>query len=651
MTELKLSADQLISVWENAPFPDLLASSPLAQTPLCRASLPPECPPSQDGYAVQALLHWTLLRFHPKGRHYLERCYLQNDGENIKEIAEKEWHALSQAGAETEDFEKFYGKIKQRFQRIRGKAKTIWLHELTELCGMKERRRITSELRWQGMSKREQALLCFLSLFFQPESPLQLHQLVPLMAHASSLAINQALLETLQRKGWVTEIEKKWQLNPFDHPFVEKKAQQDIGVWRKRHNSLAQRYAEQKLYLPAVQHGLCNEEWERCAQWICDHKQAICTGQEGLAIWWELLSHLPLLQIREKERAFQLRLIMGNVAKKYRTMVEAEERYLHATESGSADFLAELYYELGHLCQQKRHKDALDYYQQAIDQPTHTTTTWQYTAKIGIAWIYSRQHRWSEAEQLLTKVEKEIDSPELLSDLHNCWNEYYTKRGDNPAQRLFHAQKAQEYAYQSADPERQIITANNLALICAQQNQIERGKGWAQKSLELAQEKNHIQFIYRAYKTLGSVSYYAKEMESYYSHNLNAYQFCKKSGFIYDLAYICHDLAEAALLLGRLAEARGYYSEALALATQDPELHQRIEGLSQQSYPELSAALNERQITVFPYIRQHQTITAQEYMRYGDCSRSTAQNELSDLVKNGLLKKVGEGPATYYRLP
>ncbi len=60
--------------------------------------------------------------------------------------------------------------------------------------------------------------------------------------------------------------------------------------------------------------------------------------------------------------------------------------------------------------------------------------------------------------------------------------------------------------------------------------------------------------------------------------------------------------------------------------------------------------MNMRQERAFPVILQRKWITRSEYQKIvgGDLSPRTAIYDLTDLVKKGLLKKVGQGPATRY---
>lgn len=62
--------------------------------------------------------------------------------------------------------------------------------------------------------------------------------------------------------------------------------------------------------------------------------------------------------------------------------------------------------------------------------------------------------------------------------------------------------------------------------------------------------------------------------------------------------------------------------------------------------------LNERQKKVFPFLTQNRTISRSRYQKLAgpDISARTAVYDLQDLVKKGILKKIGKGPATRYHL-
>ena len=60
--------------------------------------------------------------------------------------------------------------------------------------------------------------------------------------------------------------------------------------------------------------------------------------------------------------------------------------------------------------------------------------------------------------------------------------------------------------------------------------------------------------------------------------------------------------------------------------------------------------LNERQKNALKYLDEHSSITNREYRELNDVSKNTAINDLSEMVENDILKKVGRGRAVRYKL-
>jgi len=58
--------------------------------------------------------------------------------------------------------------------------------------------------------------------------------------------------------------------------------------------------------------------------------------------------------------------------------------------------------------------------------------------------------------------------------------------------------------------------------------------------------------------------------------------------------------------------------------------------------------LNERQKKTIEYIKVHKKITTNDYMKISNISERTARNDIKDLIKKGLLQKIGTTQATYY---
>lgn len=59
---------------------------------------------------------------------------------------------------------------------------------------------------------------------------------------------------------------------------------------------------------------------------------------------------------------------------------------------------------------------------------------------------------------------------------------------------------------------------------------------------------------------------------------------------------------------------------------------------------------NRRQITALKYIKTHKRITRYIYQRLNQTTSYTANRDLSQLVVKGMLRKLGKGRTTYYKM-
>ncbi|RJP94863.1 MAG: AAA family ATPase [Desulfobacteraceae bacterium] len=107
---------------------------------------------------------------------------------------------------------------------------------------------------------------------------------------------------------------------------------------------------------------------------------------------------------------------------------------------------------------------------------------------------------------------------------------------------------------------------------------------------------------------------------------------------------------------GRLnsAQVKDTANEKQHVSKETDHMRSYEEGIDSKAFPAFHAAvqLNTRQQKVIPYLLSHKTITRNEYQKQVDenVSARTANYDLQDLVKKGMLKKQGSGPSTRYVL-
>lgn len=114
-----------------------------------------------------------------------------------------------------------------------------------------------------------------------------------------------------------------------------------------------------------------------------------------------------------------------------------------------------------------------------------------------------------------------------------------------------------------------------------------------------------------------------------------------------------YDALAAADLAGDLTEWLEYFVQGIAVEM--ARLEQRITALGQvvrRAGREPAALdLNSRQIRALEFLMHEPRLTTSQYSQWQRVSRATAQRDLADLVKRGLLEQRGVGRGTYYALP
>ena len=116
-----------------------------------------------------------------------------------------------------------------------------------------------------------------------------------------------------------------------------------------------------------------------------------------------------------------------------------------------------------------------------------------------------------------------------------------------------------------------------------------------------------------------------------------------------DLTVLLRGLVDRGFL-DRRGGGRATYYELVERDISVPTLFDASD-VAAMNVPPQSLALNDRQRRVVLWIREHGSISRDEYENLLDVPRSTAKRDLSDLVKKQVLQRTGRTRATRYRLP
>ncbi|MGB1253562.1 MAG: tetratricopeptide repeat protein, partial [Candidatus Promineifilaceae bacterium] len=203
-------------------------------------------------------------------------------------------------------------------------------------------------------------------------------------------------------------------------------------------------------------------------------------------------------------------------------------------------------------------------------------------------------------------------------------------------------------ARQARDVTRTIKTGYNLGILYIQREQFDNAQRHLSESQALAQEAGNGRMTALCNKALGG-SYVldGKRYEQALPFYDAAYTHFKHSGNQWWLATICYDLVEVLVMLGRLGEAMAYLQEGEAMMLPNTKSAEIYASLRKQFF-ELSAEFTPRQRQIIHHVRVNKRIDKRTCHTLLDISTTQALRELTELVEQNILQRIGKGRGTHY---
>ena len=629
-----ISADVIRHALLNYDDPQQLSSSPLAEYRTVERCCLRHDDALQRGYAVQTLLRWGLERLRdnpaPRVQRSYQTLYLRyvqkmslSDYAKSADVAEDSAQARRRTAVQT-----LMGVIQDEVEQPQAEEKRFTLFIQTY---------------YENLLPEIQTILRLLALFNRP-IPLIIDDFLPLRINS--------YLPDLQQMGWVVLADQTLALVPNTrdpiYPYLVAKERQQ---WWE---ILAELFRQQSQIPLSAECLLAANQPETAAKLLIQYDKRLNSA--------DLL--LLLNQFRQEQLSLelwaQIKLLAGRIAHENGLLSQSVQEYQAVLVASFPLLKAKAYYQLARL---HRHTDltaALRFYDMAISclkyDPSAESQRILTQLLIDRSWIYSEQrptpdlaHRdLDNAWQLL----QQMDGVErLYAEWHNAQAHYQLLIGEQD-KAADHLWQAWQYAQEAGDVAHSSRITHNLGTHYYRQNKYQLAKNYYETSKQLAQQIGDARMEAFNEKGLGYCAFGCQLWDDAVEHYQQAYRYFCENEDIRLQASLCYDLAEAYLSKGDLLMGKQFQQKGIELATSlgDEGIVTTLKTLS-DLFPELRPELNDRQARLLVWLRQNPFVTNQQYRTLNECSKKSAENDLSQLVTIHLLERVGQGRATHYRIP
>lgn len=531
-------------------------------------------------------------------------------------------------------------------------------------------------------STDEQRLLRFCALLHHtlPQAKLKA------LAQQIGVADPQPCIDCLWLDGWLTQTGELLFTGLRDKDAVVylhgRLTTQERQAW---YDLLAEQAAKVGDHLEAVQYWCAGENFQRAAEWLIIHFQAMIEAGQ--------IKELLLLQEELPEACLtrstlaRLRIAIGRAALTVEKVDKARSLLGNALNTPEDAIKAEACYYLGKTWEKVLVPQAHYYFDRGIHlleglahEPTAEGERRQHATLlanlyIGKAWldilhasdVALAEDILSRAELLIGEITQHHQSELNLAlvNLHNALAGCYARQ-DNMEGELRHYHHAVIAAREVGDKERLWRTVQNLAQSYIHVRDYEPGLIFLSEAEQVAQEIGSQEGIGKCVQTRGAYHFFQAEdcrragtdAQAQLSTAIDCYtrsiEIFQELGDDHWLAAAHADLAEAYVGLPDLSHARWHYLEALDCARRagiEDVIRQLLLTL-EENHPELALRnLAVRELFTIQLTKERGSITSGELMRLAEISESTSERTLRKLRKLGLLKSVGKGRSTKYIPP
>ncbi len=627
-----------------------LATSALAHSTLVEPCFLAGEPVTTDvrGRAMQSLLQWAAEKLQPDGSHswtatqwrsYNILMSLFVRGKRVSELAEQ--MAISEQTL-----------YQLRAQAIAAAAR-VMREELRQPADVAGRRAVFLANRYARHSADEQKVLRLVAVF-EHQMPAGL---LYTLGREAGIADVQACVRGLVAANLLVSSDQgtDFLARPDMRQYLLSLLLPDER--RRWHFAAGGHYQAQGIFLDAVGHFRLAGAHESAAQVIIDH-------------WRDIVDNLQIEELRDCLREFRpkdvsglawarLKIIAGEIAEALDDVDTALAEYQQALSATDARTKALAYYRRAKALEMKDIDESLAHYDYGIRFLTERSPRDPLLIRmhIDMAWIFIQERQdLAKAEANLIYAEQHCQSAdrETWADLHNAWGELCYRRGDLE-QAIEHHWQGWLAAKEINNAERQMRAAHNLGQIYVEMGKYDQGLDYLQEGKQLAVKAGNRKLEAVCERSIGVCRFWLRDYAGAIECYRRAHDIFVEMKNQNWLAHTCCDIAEAYAEMGNVAESRRYHAEGrqIAEALGGERLLGEFDALMRK-YPALSeqaGQLSERQLKALEFARASGAVTNRDYQRLTGMSQKQTVRDLTDLVRQGLLVRVGSGRATRYVVP
>ncbi|MGB1254022.1 MAG: tetratricopeptide repeat protein [Candidatus Promineifilaceae bacterium] len=420
------------------------------------------------------------------------------------------------------------------------------------------------------------------------------------------------------------------------------------------HFRIAKFYENQQDILHSLYHFTAANTWETVIfSAEQQYDQLVANGQAN-----PLRQRLEIIKdaVQTPKLRGRLYYLLGRLAS-HDAHLSTAQRYYEIARDTNSPIWINACYELARVLQRRNLLDEAIYWYKTITEKLNrpqTASNLPGAAYLGLALIYIQERPNSGKAKHYLQQAKQFISPNnraMQAEWHNLRGTMLGHQGQMTDAIPYYLQ-AYLHAVEGNNQQLLMRTARNLGTAYTFTQRLKEGLQYLTKALVQAKEQTDEQMQGECYKGIGANHFF----DGAYSEAIIAYRQASELFERLDnqnwLASVSFDLLEVYATIGDV-EATALFLQRTKKLTGDAQI-ERLQGEIDKlmRFKPLvfskELGLSARQIKGLEYLKIDSQLTKEIYKQQNKIHKKTAQRDLSELVKKGILMKVGKGRALYY---
>jgi len=447
-------------------------------------------------------------------------------------------------------------------------------------------------------------------------------------------------------------------------------AQQPRAKLLRHHRRVLAHYREYGPTLETTWHLRMSGNYVEAARELLDHAETLIGELQSQDLHTELVT-FEACQLPQA-LWFQVQLVLWDVCRKLGDREGALAACRRALKSAaSPGQRAKVYRRFGKLYEDHSQRQALDYYQRAIErfsQDGRTPAELADTLK-DRAWIYLHRQEWDKAEtDLKLALERAgTDAWKLKADVHNALASLYRQQKDYE-RALSHAQTALMLREENGGRHLVAESWSNVALVYTHMGKTAAALSAYRESLQTFERLKDVEASAIVQLNMGTALQLAERFTEAIEHYETSLATFEEIDIPLSQSQACYNLAETHAAVDDIPAARRYWLKGYRLGqdrgldgelTWYKQLAEEIPALEPQAAVPSTAQtesaapahdLSPQEKTALDIIACEGSITARRLMTGACIAKPTATRKLKHLTELGLLVRRGKGRGVHYVL-